>query len=721
MGVKRIHSRQPATGSPTISPASSPEAPPEALVFWRALRRRWLWPAVGAALGLALGLGVALKSTSLYQARALLELRGLNSTFLDVGEVSPTDAAPALKGEIETAVRLLGGRRLAADVAADLAAESAAGGDADNDAPADAAANLEVHSVGSSRIIEISTRSRSPRVAAEFVNGLAERYLAARREGRRASAESTATWLEARLIERRELLEDSERRLQQYAGSNGLRLGSAGNVDDAEGRLADLESELQAVRSEAFRLRAESETVAANPAGADSELLRARLSRLAELHRRSAELEALYTPEHYQVRQVAAQIAAVELGAEEERARLGSRLGRELAAAGRRDALLAEALAERRVEIARTAALAVRYQTLERETEANRNLYETFLERARQAGAVATAPAEGALLVERATAPAEPVTPGPALTAGAGLVLGLFAGLLPALLLERIDRSFRAPGEIAARLGVNELGFFTKQRRGAERRMTAGGVRSEALRFASERAAGRERVSLEAECYRGLRTSLESAGEGGGPPRSIVITSPAAGDGKTMLAVGLAVSLTELRERVLLVDADLHRPRVHEALGLRNERGLADLLADEELDWETLVREAPGRPGLFALSSGVVAFGGAGLLHSPRMGRLIESFSARFGAVILDAPPVLAVSDARAAAVAAEATVLVIRAEKTDAVEAAEAVRLLRADGAHLAGAVLNGWNPRRSGYGAYGGAEAYFRPPAKKRFRAAA
>lgn len=690
------------------------ESEPVSVGYVRILQRRWPLPFALALAGMLVGATVFAMRPMMYEASALLEFRSPNSGFLNVGEVSPVDADPALRGEIETGVRLLRSPALGAETASTI--------DGDAKAIAEAVSTIRVAPAGSSRIVEVSARSRSARIAAEYVNGLAERYLAREREGRQSAADATSRWLEDRLAFHREQLEESERRLQKYAAEGSSPLLSPANLGEAEGRLNELEGRLLAARAETLRLRAETETVTADPAGSDSDMLRAQLTRKAELARTRAELGALYTADHYRVRQIDSQLAAVETAVAGEQERLRARVGRELEAARRREALLEEAVAAQRAQVLEAGALAVRYNTLEREAEANRDLYQTFLERAKQAGTASAAPLETVLLIEPASQPQDPATAGPWPSAVGGLLAGLFAGLLGAIFLERMDQKFRAPGDITDRLGIAEMGFVTEASSDCDRRMTTAGGPQQAATFQAEQAAGREQASRMSECVRGLRTSIAAAG--GGQMGTLAIVSASMGEGKTTIAVQLAQSSRERGGRVLLVDGDLRRPSLHERLGLRNTGGLADLLTGEgrlEREAAGMIQEAPGTPGLDLLPAGVAAFGGPGLMHSPRLASLLAVLARKYQTIILDTPPLLAVSDSRVLAKAADQTLLVVRAGLSEPIEAGETVRLLKADGANLTGAVLNAWDPSQARYGAYRSADAYHQKPAKGSLQTAA
>src|SRR5690606_15016137 len=165
------------------------------------------------------------------------------------------------------------------------------------------------------------------------------------------------------------------------------------------------------------------------------------------------------------------------------------------------------------------------------------------------------------------------------------------------------------------------------------------------------------------------------------------VTSPAPGEGKTTVAENLAASLAESGRRTLIVDADLRRPRLHEVFGVSNSQGLAVLLADgyaDPLDFTVGVSK-----GLGFLPAGVAAFGGPGLLREATARPLLDRLQREFDSLILDAPPVLAVSDARTLAGIVDGTILVVRAGVTNPEEAIDAKALLESDGARLLGVVV--------------------------------
>lgn len=325
-----------------------------------------------------------------------------------------------------------------------------------------------------------------------------------------------------------------------------------------------------------------------------------------------------------------------------------------------------------------------------REAQVNRELYAAFLSGVRQAGAAAGVTAGTARILTTATIPTEPVAPRPGRGAVTGMLMGLFASCLFVVAKAKLDHTIKRPGDARRALGLRELGAMPDAsfEQGRARMTPAGLAAKEPTR--AEKAYIDDRPSWLAECVRGIRTSLLLGTES---PRVITITSPTAGDGKTTVAANLAASLAESGRTTLIVDADLRRPRLHDVFEVSNSQGLVDLLEDSHgnaLDLAFQVSE-----GLWFLPAGVAPFGGPGLLHEAATQGLFERLRSQFDVILVDAPPVLAVSDARALSSIADGTVLVVRAGVTEPGDAMEAKTLLEEDGARLLGVVLNSWNPR--------------------------
>ncbi len=299
----------------------------------------------------------------------------------------------------------------------------------------------------------------------------------------------------------------------------------------------------------------------------------------------------------------------------------------------------------------------------------------------------------------------EPLSAGWQAVLSNGALSGILLGLM-AVVFEQFgafrrlfDRHILRPGEAARLLHLKELGALPNVAEEARRgRMTPAG-RDEPEPLRAETASFERPASWVAEHVRSLRTSLIA--QEPGRTRLIVVTSPNPGEGKTTVAANLAASLAELGHRTVLVDASMRRPRIHQVFNLRNRRGLFDLLTGKSTDRASLLgltlKVSPKMP-LWMLPAGVAPHGGPGLLHEAAGRELLEALASEFDNVVVDAPPVLMVSDARALARLADGVVLVVRAGVTDPSDAIEAKQWLWEEGAHLLGVVLNAWDCKKHG-----------------------
>jgi capsular exopolysaccharide synthesis family protein len=203
-----------------------------------------------------------------------------------------------------------------------------------------------------------------------------------------------------------------------------------------------------------------------------------------------------------------------------------------------------------------------------------------------------------------------------------------------------------------------------------------------------------------ADSFRSTLTSILFSGENGNRPRVIALTSANPQEGKTTVASNLALALAEIGRKVLLIDADLRKPRLHEIFNVSNAWGLSDLL-DGTKPPEGLEAMVAGTVyrDLFVLPAGSAASSISNLLHSPRALDLLQRMRREFDMVIIDTPPMLQMPDARVLGRLADAVILVVRSARTTKETAAAAGQRLAEDGTRLLGTVLNEWDPRKTSH----------------------
>jgi capsular exopolysaccharide synthesis family protein len=298
----------------------------------------------------------------------------------------------------------------------------------------------------------------------------------------------------------------------------------------------------------------------------------------------------------------------------------------------------------------------------------------------------------GGYSVQTISAPAEGGRVGaPAMqSVVAGAVLGLLLGAGLAYVLDLLDKSFRSPEEIRRRLGLPVVAHIPVLQED-------GHPGPEALPLEWTLAAYHRPMSLEAEAYRGLRTALYFSTRGE-LHKIIQLTSPNMGDGKSTLAANLAITIAQSGKSVVLVDADMRRPRLHSLFGLRAEVGLSAAITGEAQLSAVLV--ASGVERLTLLPCGERPANPSELLTQPRFDMLLEELRNQFDFVLVDTPPLLAVTDPCVVAARMDGVLLAVRLGKNERPAAERAREILTTLQANVLGVVVNGAG---KGGGAYG------------------
>jgi capsular exopolysaccharide synthesis family protein len=273
------------------------------------------------------------------------------------------------------------------------------------------------------------------------------------------------------------------------------------------------------------------------------------------------------------------------------------------------------------------------------------------------------------------------------------IFFGLFAGLGLAWLAEVSDRSFRTPEEVRRRLGVavvSHIPYMQPDEEIIEKARASGTNLDPSLCtfFCSK--------SVDAEAYRGVRTAIYFSMEGDGH-KVLQITSPNTGDGKSTLAANLAVSIAQSGKSILLIDADCRRPRLHKVFGLSSRAGLATVISGES-ELNDAIQSTP-IPNLSVLPCGPRPSNPAELLTSPRFKELIDTLRERYDFVLIDTPPLLAVSDPSVVAPRVDGVLLTIRVTKNGRPDAERSKDMLQTLGATIVGVVVNGVGKRGEGY----------------------
>ncbi len=694
--------------SPGVNPAGG------LLDYWRILQRQKLVLFAAVLLGVLAAALYTLPQAPLYQARTTIEIQSLNEDFLHMRDVSPTSGGAVgwdAGLDLQTQVRILQSRALLERVFQKL--------DPGRRAPAalqTAARGLHVRAQAATRLIEISVDTTDARVAAAFANTLTAEFIEQNLEARWQTTRHTGEWLARQMEDVKVRLEKSEGELQAYARETGL-LFTQEKDNVAEQKLRQLQEELS--KAQADRITRQSRYELASRASADSIAevlddgsLRDIQSKLTDLRRQLAELSASFTPAHPRVQKVEAQIRALEASLSRERGNVLSRIRNDFEAAERREKLLAADYAAGVQVVAAQAAKVTHYNILKREVDTNRQIYDSMLQRVKEAGIASALRASNVRVVDPARPPGAPYQPSLPANMALGFAGGLVLGMAVAILRERVDRTIRDPGDATQYVGLPELGIVPSAAADPARKrglLPFPGARRPALTHSTELVTLRQKPSAMAESFRATLASILFAGRDGTGTRVLVFSSAGPKEGKTTLATNLAIALAEIGRQVLLIDADLRRPRLHRVFDYGNETGLVDVLRSDQPIEVTLngsVRYS-GVPNLSLMTSGPSMESDPALLHSPRFSELVEIARNQYGMVLIDAPPMLHIADARVIARHSDGVVLVARAHETSRDALRDACQRLAEDGTRVLGTVLNDWNPKKSKahhYYGYGG-----------------
>ena len=382
----------------------------------------------------------------------------------------------------------------------------------------------------------------------------------------------------------------------------------------------------------------------------------------------------------------------------------------EYSAAQEREELLAAELEKQRNVVNKVNEDIIQYAIYKGDAESVRQLYDGLEKRLKEASVSAGLTASNIRIVDPAEVPDFPVRPRKALNIFFSLVFGLSFGVGFAFFQEYLDNSIKSPEDIGRHLNLPTLGMIPSLAsligkngygdHGSSK--TNGYVGYGNTTPTIEKTASVNIIvhdspsSLMAEAYRSVRTSLLLSSSGR-PPRVMVVASAAPSEGKTTTAVNLAISLTQTGSKVVLIDTDMRKPRVHTIFSLNGSTGLSGLLTGSSKLKDVIYPTAIS--GLFVIPCGITPPNPGELILSTGFGKMLDALREYFDFVVMDSPPVGNVSDARILAATADSTILVVKAFSTSRHQAQGAVAHLTNAHARIGGVVLNDVDVRRRSY----------------------
>ena len=715
--------------------------------YVRLLKRRRSRILLCALAGAIAGWAVTVGIEPVYRARTSLDIQSLNADFLNMKAVSQTGSETgSSEAYVQTQIKLLQSDTLRERTVDAIRHEAAVPALEREDLISSVKRSLHlpdgrpvsrssilaftakrvtVKPVGLTRLVEVTCDSWSPAFAAVFCNSLTREFANQDRDVRFNQAKTTSEWLSRQLADVRESVDQGQKKLEEKNG-NELTL-KEGGASVAEEKLRELQSELLKAQAGRVEKQAQYEISTSAPPDSlpmvlDSSQLRDDQTKLDDLRRQVAALVPPLTEANPKVEHLRAQIREVEGSLSTQKNNVLERMRNEFQAASHREALLNSAYRAQEARVSQEQGREAQVSMLRREVDSNQQLYQTLLQRVKEAGFASAMQASTIRVVDAAKAPFEPIAPRRGTSAVVGLLFGVLAGICSAFYKERTQSVLRGPGEVARYLNLRELGVIPSARRGLRHSYfkrvpqpaRVSGLLNSPLEpvpakkrphRALDMAVWRDDASLVAEAYRNTTYSVLLAGKEIERARTFVITSPSVGEGKTTVTCNLGLALAQANRRVLLIDGDLRKPRLHKAMDVSNGAGLRDLLRgdlDAKLAPSESFCQSTQVPGLFVITSGNGSEEPSGLLHSLRFRALLDRLTGEFDFVLIDSPPMLHMADARILAGMSHGVILVFRARVTGLETAAASRDLFLDDQVHVIGTILNDFDPTKEGKARY-------------------
>jgi polysaccharide biosynthesis transport protein len=566
---------------------------------------------------------------------------------------------------------------------------------------------LKVEPLKGSRLVGVSISSPYPALAASIANAQVEAYVRQGFKLRTQANEEARKFLETKLAELKNRVQESEDGLNQFRRNKGIiSLNDKENI--VVDRLADLNKRLTEAEAERIGLEAHANLIKKRdydslPAVLSHSLIQGLKSQIVKLDVEHAKLSAQFLPGYPHLDQVKTQL-------DETRSKLAHEIktvveginSAYFAAAGKERELRAQMNKQKADALALKDA-AVEYAILAREADTNKHLYDSVLARFKEIHVAGEIPASNVSILDQAEIPQLPSLPKKRVNLMLGALLGLMGGLGLALLLEHLNNTLRTADEVERHLRLPNLvvvpDFLSlpKRRKNGKSQISRpeSSLHSKLCVPSKKPVASSVSLSMLTEAYRKLRTAifLSRPGE---PPKTILFTSGIKGEGKTMTVANTAIMLAQMELKILLIDADLRKPSCHKALRVRAGRGLTDFLAgQEQLDD---VIKPTSISNLSVLNCGSTPPNPTELVGSKRMNETLTALKDRYDFILIDSPPVMPVSDAVVLSTMVDGVVLVVGNETKRQVVKAAAAQLGNGQGKIL-GVVLNRVDVRNAEY----------------------
>ena len=616
------------------------------------------------------------------------------------------------------------------------------------------AKKLSIEPVRNSRLVHISFTSRHPELAAQVANQHVDQYIKRNLERHLGVTANAKEFLESELAKAKNRVNVAEIALNKFRKEKGVISLDNDGSDTVSVRLDDLNKRFTEAQADRIRLQGQYDLIQLRddeslPDVVSNSLVQQLKGSLTEVRAERAELDKIFTPRYPKMAEVMAREAEINARLNAEVDTIVASIQSAYLAAKNREAAIGRELEEQRQLALKQKDVGAEYEILKRDVDTARSLYTNLLKRLKDVDVAAEIRTSNVSVVDWAQVPTRPSSPKKLLYILVASLVGGLVSVATALFLEYLDNTVRTPEEVERHLHLPTLGVvpsfklssmldvstYSNGYNGANPRRPVGDfhkgeseqeeVTAEHVNSA-ELVVHRQPLSVISEAYRTIRTAiLLSSAER--TPQVLLFTSSISGEGKTTTAVNEAVTLVLTGSRVMMIDADIRKPKLHSIFNVPNAHGLSSCLAGQsniassiyEVPLNGKVRRnddgAHGCPntdditgGLFVVPSGPLPPNPAELLGSRRMKDLIEALREQYDYIIFDTPPVLPVTDAVVLATMSDGVVLVIRSQETPVKSAIRSQQRLESARTKILGVVLNDVDVTNGNYEDYKGYRYY-------------
>jgi polysaccharide biosynthesis transport protein len=557
--------------------------------------------------------------------------------------------------------------------------------------------SLSVRRVPNSRLMDVSFESTDPQLAARIVNAHITSYIEQNFRSKYEATTQASTWLADQLGELKIRMQKSDGARIAYERQNQIwTLDDKQNITTQ--RLSDVNKQLTDAQSE--RMRKESLYQFAKSGNLDAVPEVQNNSALSDLMRKRSEATSQYAdqisqygPNFPKVQRLQAQLKEFDQSIEKQKQKILDVLESDYHEAQQRETLLTQALDQQKAETNQMAGKLVEYNILKREAEGDKTLYEGLTTKLKETAISQGLRSSNIRVVDPAMIPSTPARPAKTRNVALAFLVGLVGGIGLALMREYLDNTVKTPDDVETLSRLPSLAVvpqFAGPNGNGKRAGLLQGFSSNGHDKRIELVAQHLPKSQMSEAFRALRTSILLS-QADHPPQVILVTSALPREGKTTAAANLAVTLAQLGDKTVLVDADLRKPGVGRLLNLTGGKyaGLSSYLAGvSSLDLVSIPH--PAIPNLVAIPTGPLPPNPADLLSSRKLVEAIAELRTKFKFIVIDSPPIMAATDAVILSVQADGVLLVVRSGETPKEAFTRTRDLLNSVKCRILGVVLN-------------------------------